>query len=58
MREQKKFGKRSAAQNKVRLSKYILIMEGEKTEPLYFLKKYSQILNLNHFFSVYVVKST
>ena len=36
MREQKKFGKRSAAQNKVRLSKYILIMEGEKTEPLYF----------------------
>lgn len=36
MREQKKFGKRSASQNKVRLSKYILIMEGEKTEPIYF----------------------
>lgn len=36
MREKKKFGERSALQNKVRLSKYILIMEGEKTEPLYF----------------------
>lgn len=36
MREIKKFGERSASQNKVRLSKYILIMEGEKTEPLYF----------------------
>lgn len=36
MREQKKFGERSASQNKVRLSKYILIMEGEKTEPIYF----------------------
>ncbi|WP_296090991.1 RloB family protein [uncultured Treponema sp.] len=36
MREQKKFGERSASQTKVRLSKYILIMEGEKTEPLYF----------------------
>lgn len=36
MREIKKIGERSASQNKVRLSKYILIMEGEKTEPLYF----------------------
>ena len=36
MREIKKFGERSASQNKVRLSKYILIKEGEKTEPLYF----------------------
>lgn len=30
MREIKKFGERSASQNKVRLSKYILIMEGKK----------------------------
>lgn len=36
MRERKKIGERSASQSKVRLSKYILIMEGEKTEPLYF----------------------
>ncbi len=36
MREKKKFGERSASQTKVRLSKYILIMEGEKTEPIYF----------------------
>lgn len=36
MREVKKFAQRSSQNDKKRLCKYILLLEGEKTEPIYF----------------------